>query len=446
MRSFIGLLLLICLTACDGSPGINQGFPAELLVVSRNAPTTWYEGREGPQGPEYDLIKSFADYYGIPFKIQSVDSIGEVLESIRQGRAHIAAAGLTDTAERREQGYIFGPEYFKVQQQVVCRRGDTLPRKVEDLTAKNIHVIADSSYVETLEELRQQLPDLKWQVVDDMGTEQILEQVWSKEIDCTLADSNIVNINRRYFPELVVAFPVSEEQSLAWLVNPEWKHLLPKLDEWIEHVQDSGELATIRERYYGHVELFDYVDMRKFITRIKKRLPKYQVDFQKAAKKHGLDWQLLAAQAYQESHWNPRAKSPTGVRGMMMLTLDTAKQMGVESRLDARQSIEGGAKYLARMIKRVPESVQGENRLWFALAAYNVGFGHLRDALTLAKKLGKNPDEWVDLKQVLPLLAQKKYYKSLKYGYARGSEPVRYVQSIRDYQLVLSQYLTDRQG
>ena len=179
--------------------------------------------------------------------------------------------------------------------------------------------------------------------------------------------------------------------------------------------------------------------MRQFIRRINQRLPKYMDDFKSAAEEHELDWILLAAQSYQESHWNPRAKSPTGVRGLMMLTLRTARQLGVESRLDPQQSIRGGAKYLAQLQKRIPESVQGEDRLWFALAAYNVGFGHLLDARKLARKLGKNPDFWVEMKEVLPLLSQKKYYKDLKYGYARGSEPVRYVQRVREYQQVLQQ-------
>jgi membrane-bound lytic murein transglycosylase F len=325
---------------------------------------------------------------------------------------------------------------------VVCRRDNgAVPRKVEELVGKNIEVIASSSYVERLQELSQQIPGLKWTEVSDAGTEQLLEKVWLKQIDCTVADSNIVSINRRYYPELLVAFPLAEDQALAWILADNWKHLGPDLEQWLEQIEQNGDLAAIHEKYYGHVDIFDYVDMRQFISRIKTRLPKYREDFVRESKVAGVDWSLLAAQAYQESHWNPHAKSPTGVRGMMMLTLNTAKSVGVKNRLDAKQSIKGGARYLARMIKRVPESVQGENRVWLALAAYNVGFAHLQDARILAEQLGKNPDSWTELKQVLPLLSQKKYYKKLKYGYARGSEPVTYVQRIRDYQQVLLQGL-----
>lgn len=432
---------LFFLLACEGRQA-GEDIPGELVVVTRNAPTTWYQGRDGVEGLEYDLIKAFSQSLDIEFKFVTVDSIGEALEMMANGDAHIAAAGLTDTERRRKQGLLFGPQYYTVQQQVVCRREHGgIPDSIEELVGRDIEVIADSSYVERLTELNQEFPQLTWREVDEVGTEQLLEKVWNREIDCTIADSNIVSINRRYYPELVVAFAISEEQPLAWIVNQEWQGLVAAIETWLEAYRQSGDYSVVIDKYYGHVELFDYVDMRKFISRIKSRLPKYSDLFKKTAEQHQLDWSLLAAQSYQESHWNRKARSPTGVRGLMMLTLNTAKQMGVESRLDAQQSIAGGAKYLAHLLARVPDSVQGEDRIWFALAAYNVGFGHLRDARTLATQLGKNPDFWVDLKQVLPLLSQKKYYKTLKYGYARGSEPVRYVQRIRDYQQVLLQNL-----
>jgi membrane-bound lytic murein transglycosylase F len=446
LRILVPFLLLI-LAGCEEQPTsfnfFKKQLPQTLVVLSRNAPTTWYEGRDGLEGPEYDLIKSFTDFHGISFRIENADSISEVLQRLKQGDAHIAAAGLTITDERIDQGINFGPEYLKVEQQVVCRRGNgTLPRKIADLEQKNIHVIANSSYVERLQQLKTLYPNLTWQEVEDTATEQLLEKVWLKEIDCTVADSNIVSINRRYFPELVIAFSLSDEQSLAWVILDEWKHIKTEMENWLEDIEKSGELASILEKYYGHVELYDYVDMRKFISRIKKRLPKYKADFLQAAEKKALDWTLVAAQSYQESHWNSKAKSPTGVRGIMMLTQTTAKSVGVHDRLDAKQNIKGGVKYLARLLERIPQQVEGENRIWYALAAYNVGFGHLKDAMSLAEKMGKDAAQWVELKTVLPLLAKKKYYKDLIYGYARGAEPVRYVQRIRDYQQVLQQHLS----
>ncbi|MDX1657143.1 MAG: transglycosylase SLT domain-containing protein, partial [Candidatus Competibacteraceae bacterium] len=145
--------------------------------------------------------------------------------------------------------------------------------------------------------------------------------------------------------------------------------------------------------------------------------------------------------AYQESHWNPRARSPTGVRGLMMLTLATARPLKVSNRLDPAQSVDGGARYLRHLLERLPAEVVKEDRLWFALAAYNVGLGHVLDARTLARRLGRNPNIWSDLKGVLPLLARRQYHRTLEYGYARGSEPVRYVQRIRDFRDILERWV-----
>ena len=118
---------------------------------------------------------------------------------------------------------------------------------------------------------------------------------------------------------------------------------------------------------------------------------------------------------------------------MMMLTRRTAKELGVRNRLDPKQSIDGGAAYLAKLRKRLPERIQEPDRTWMALAAYNVGYGHLTDARKLSIKDGGDDKLWMDVKNYLPLLSQKKHYKNTKHGYARGNEPVSYVQNIRRY-------------
>lgn len=167
--------------------------------------------------------------------------------------------------------------------------------------------------------------------------------------------------------------------------------------------------------------------------------------YKNAADKYGLDWKLLAAMGYQESHWNPKAVSPTGVRGIMMLTLQTAGHLGIKNRLDPESSIMGGAKYLDQIRRRFPEELKEPDRTWFAMAAYNVGYYHVIDAQILARKLGKDPNKWLDLQTVLPLLAQKKWYKKTLYGYARGWEPVKYVTNIRRYYDLLQYQLNKDQ-
>jgi membrane-bound lytic murein transglycosylase F len=241
-------------------------------------------------------------------------------------------------------------------------------------------------------------------------------------------------------PELVVAFPVNDTEELAWALPPSAHKLEQSIKKWFSQLDDS--LFTILYgRYYAHVEIFDYVDIARFIRRTHNHLHSYQKIFKDAGKKYNLDWKFLAAMAYQESHWNPRAQSPTGVRGIMMLTQQTARQVGVKNRLDPYQSIMGGARYFANLHERIPDEVREPDRTWIALAAYNVGMGHIFDARQLARKLGKDPNYWVEFREVLPLLAQPKYYQKLRYGYARGSEPVRFVKRIRNYYDILNNEL-----
>ena len=443
-RFWLFISLGLVMTGCGSSERLDTVLKNKTLtVVTRNAPTTWYEDRDGPAGFEYELVNEFANSLGVELKVMTKDSISEIIEELGQGKADIAAAGLTRTVER-ENGFIFGPEYYQVRQQVVCRRGGARPKTVDDLIDVELMVPADSSYVEKLEQLKEEHSGLSWQVDETLNTESLLESVWQKKLECTIADSNIVAVNRRYLPELSVRFDISEPESLAWMLPNNADGLNDALDDWFGEDSTKEFIEALREKYYGHIETFDFVDTRSLTRRIKRVLPKYKKTFMQGAGKYKIDWTLLAAQSYQESHWNPRAKSPTGVRGMMMLTLPTARELGVESRLDATSNIIGGAKYFSQLRKRLPDKIEGEDRDWIALAAYNVGFGHLLDAFKLAEQLEKNPYLWRELQEVMPLLSQKKYYKNLKYGYARGREPVRYVQRVRDYQDIIKQHLGEK--
>lgn len=417
-----------------------------LTVLTRNAPTTFYYDAENkPAGFEYDLIKAFAKDNGYKVKIVVKDSVQGVMDGMLAGEGDIAAAGLTKTALRNRKLYT-GPSYLNVREQVVCRHG-IRPKKAADLVGLNLEVISDSSYVETLRELQKKYPKLKWQEHRGYTTEHIFERMQRNKVDCTIADSHIVDINRRYFPHLNVPFSVSKEEALVWYFpkTKKGQALMRLSARWFKTFEKSSRFKLIKERYFGHIVKFDYVDTARYHKRIKKRLPKYIDSFRRGGKKYGIDWRILAAQAYQESHWNPRAKSPTGVRGMMMLTLSTAKQLGVTNRLNYRHSIEGGAKYMQQLLKRIPKKIIGRrDRYKFALAAYNIGMGHLYDAVNLGKKLGIDPYNWRNMKTLLPKLAERKYYKKLRYGYARGTEPVRYVTRIENYYDILLRYYPEK--
>ena len=440
--SFISIVFVLgsCSNGADRLEQIKA--KGELVVLTRNAATTYYESREGHVGVEYDIVKAFADSLGVKVRFVLKDNVSDLFKAVNDGEADLAAAGLTQTKER-EINFLFGPTYQMVSQQLVCRRGGKKPKRLEDLTDVNITVPANSSYVEQLKKIKKLHPEIQWQEIVDTDTETLLEDVWLKKVDCTVADSNIVEINRRYFPELSVRFDMTEPEPLAWVMSNNANTLRSGLEEWFAEYIASGKLEEVMHRYYGYIERFDFVDARAFQRKINSHLPKYKKVFITAAAKHKLSWTLLAAQAYQESHWRPYAKSPTGVRGMMMLTQTTARELGIKNRLDSRSSILGGAKYFNKLRERLPESVTEPDRTWLALAAYNVGMGHIWDARALAKQLNKNPDLWQELSEVLPLLSKKKYYKHLKYGYARGGEPVRYVQNIRNYQDILEKIINE---
>ncbi len=445
LHSRLLALLLTVLISCSGVAPEKDPLEAirtsgELIILTRNAPTTYYQGREELEGFEYELASSFAHWLGVKPVFKVMDSTSEILGAIAQNQGHLAAAGLTRTPGR-DQVHTFGPVYDSVGQMVICRRKPNMPNSIAELEDLSLMVVGDSSYEEKLTRLKQEHPKLHWTTTYEFDTEQVLEMVWEGKIDCTLANSHVFSINRRYFPELEIAFPFSEKEDMAWVIAPEYHDLGPLLDQWLLELDLSWELDLIKDRYFGYIRIFDYVDNKRFVRRIRERLPVYQADFIEAAQDYQFPWTLLAAQAYQESQWVATARSPTGVRGLMMLTQRTAGQLGVLDRLDPRESILGGAKYLSQLYQRLPDSVQGQDRIWIALACYNVGYAHVMDACQLAEEKGLDPNLWQSLREVLPLLSQREYYRRLNSGYARGREPVRYVQRIRNYRDILERFL-----
>lgn len=437
-----GLWAFLMLSGCEPSASLDSiRSQGELVIITRNAPTTYYEGREGTTGLEYDLTKAFAKHLGVKARFVVKDNVSEIIRALHKGEGHMAAAGLARTPVRIDQ-YLNGPTYQTVQQQVVCHRGSKIqPKNIDELTKVKLSVPADSAYLERLMELKNQNTQLSWEVVQDTEAEQLLEQVSLRKIECTVADSNVVAISRRFYPDLVVKFNLTQSEPLTWLLTQDSQTLDQALKFWFREYQGRGYLEQVLQKYYGHIELFDYVDTRIYTNKIMTHLPKFRPTFESVGVKHQQAWTLLAAMAYQESHWDVFATSPTGVRGIMMLTKVTAHELGVRDRLDPSQAIEGGARYLASLYKRLPAEVKEPDRTWFALAAYNVGLGHVNDARELARERGIDPNLWSDLATTLPLLSLQKYYKRLKHGYARGNEPVRYVSNIRDYHDILEQHL-----
>lgn len=433
-KSLAWLVLLLCLAGCTPEPTQSQLYDIyqrdKIKVGILHGPTSYYVGVDGPTGFELELSQALADKLGVKLELYPSYHLNELLQKLNAGQVDYIAGGLTQT-ELRKSRYRASPAYRWINEVLVFKQGNTWPRALNELT-DTVVVVKDSSHAETLQQLSLDHPGLQWQQHPTLDADEILQQVVDGNISYTVTDSNQLALNRRFYPNLSIAFTVRDNLPVSWLLNNRADDsLYVVLIEFFGAMYQSSELITLEDKYFGHIQTFDYVDTLTYIDAIEQTLPEFKHWFVQYAGE--LDWRLLAALSYQESHWDPRAKSPTGVRGLMMLTLPTAQQMGIRSRLDPEQSIQGGSRYLHRLVTRIPERIAMPDRLWFALASYNVGWGHVEDARIITQQQGADPDKWLDVKQRLPLLRQKSIYQTTKYGYARGDEAVTYVENIRRY-------------
>jgi membrane-bound lytic murein transglycosylase F len=375
----------------------------------------------------------FATQLGVKVKFETPGTFDDILKRIAKGKADIAAAGLTIT-EQRSKKMRFAPAYHEVTEQLIYRSGTRRPNDVSSLTHGIIEVAKSTSHIDSLTYLKQDTPELTWNVNDELDTDGLLYLVNEGLIDYTVADSNQTILISRFYPKLNIAFDMSEPRQLAWALSPsDDNSLYDEVVNFFKRIKKDKTLDQLLEKHYGHTSSLSYIGNCKFRQQQKSRLPLYQKYFNSAAAQYHIDWRLLAAIGYQESHWLDQAVSPTGVEGIMMLTNGTAADLGIKDRTDPAQSIDGAARYFQQRIRIIPEQIPEPDRTWFALASYNVGLGHLEDARALTKKQGGNPDKWMDVKQRLPLLTQEKWHQQTKYGYARGYEPVKFVENIRSY-------------
>ncbi|MEX1058182.1 MAG: membrane-bound lytic murein transglycosylase MltF [Natronospirillum sp.] len=427
--------------ASDTSKTDALGSPEEtgvLHVATRPGATIYYLDRlKNPVGPEFNLASLFAHSQGWEIEWTLYHTTEEILAALDRGESHLAAAGLMHSPAR-DARFTSVPGHTDIKEQVVCHRAmEPMPRQPEELIGVGITVAAYSGHVDTLKTLTESHQGIKFLEDDNQSTEDLLLAVAEQELDCTVVNSNVFQVVRRRYPHLDVAMDLTTDRHLGWYMPAGSDALAGKITAWMNSPPGDEAMQYVQSRYYTYISDFDFVDLRALSRRIKDRLPTYIERFAEAEANTGMPADLLAALSYQESHWDPEAVSPTGVRGIMMLTRDTAASLGV-NRLDPVAAIEGGARYLADRHRRLPESIQEPDRTFMALASYNVGLGHILDARRLAEERGLDPDSWDDVRTVLPLKADERYYPSTRYGYARGNEPVQYVQRIRNYQSVIS--------
>ena len=427
-----------------GGGGVRLPTPeasGELVIATLMSPTTYYlDANDHETGYEYDLLKRFADRQGWQARFLVVRSLTELFDAVRSGRAHLAAAGLAITEQRR-RSLNFGPVYDHTTEWVVCRQPGRQPANAAEMTGLRLEVSAGSSHAEHLAALRAQVAGLHWVEVESADTEELFDRVEIGLTDCTVADTDALDLGRNFHPNIKPVFELAADQPQGWLLGQLFiASLADRLDSFFRHDVSARLQAELHERYFGHLNRLSDADIVGILEKRSSLLPQLRMQFVSAQGDTGLDWRLLAAVAYQESQWDANAISPTGVRGIMMLTESTADAMGVKNRLDAKESIQAGARYLAQLKAQIDPGVAEPDRTWMALAAYNIGPSHFEDARRLAKKLGKDPTRWGAIKAVIHMLAQPARAESLRYGYARGGEARVFAENVRIYYDILKRF------
>jgi membrane-bound lytic murein transglycosylase F len=431
------LALALALTACS-RPVPPPELSGELRVGTRNSPATYFIDHNGEAaGFEHDLMVAFSKSNDWTLLWTEKTRPDELLDLLDTQQIHLASAALP-LAVVKDRHLLASPVLFETPVHIVYHTADKAPRKIKDLSGKKLALIVGSGHTPMLMRLKRKNPGLSWAALENIWPEELLAQLQQGKYDAVVISGMDFDPMRNYFPELKVAFDLPDRQKIVWAMPRQISTVFrATLARFVKQVQKDGTLKRIYERYFGHVKQLDSTDILGMQQRHPQRLPKLRQYFREAQTLTGIDWRLLAAIGYQESQWDPLATSPTGVRGLMMLTGDTADRMGVKDRLDARQSILGGARYLALLKETLPERIPEPDRTWLALAAYNQGQGHLEDARRIAKSQGGNPDSWADVKEALPHLGRGTYAKLMKYGYARGAEALQFAENIRNYYDIL---------
>src|SRR3954462_7579293 len=441
----VAAALLLTLPSCNRDqqdPPVQPfGQSDELVVLVANGPATRFLGADGKySGIEQDLLELFAKDTGTRLRLVERVRFNDILPALRQHRAHLAAAGLAATEERRKQ-FLFGPAYLSVHTVVAYNTDNQRPKSLRDLIGKRVVLLAGSTAAEQLRQELTENPKLKWDEIGATDSMELLDRLAADEVDYVITDSNIVELAQNFSSNIGRAFNLGEPETLSWAMPKDASPLLmERVEDFFDRINENGTLRVLLDRYYGHIQRLTQGDVSAFLERRLLVLPQYRNTFQEAQELTGLDWRLLAALGFQESHWNPLATSPTGVRGLMMLTSETADRLGVSDRLDPHQNILAGARYLKILKDTLPERITEPDRTWLALASYNVGYGHLEDARVLTQRHGLNADLWLDVKKTLPLLTRSDFYVTVKRGFARGGEAVVLTENIRNYFSILLRY------
>ena len=415
----------------------------KLRAIIDNSSTSYFIYKGQPMGFEYELLSRFADHIGVDLEVEMVDDVGKMIVDLKRNEGDVIAANLTVTKARKEEiDYskpILTTRQVLVQRQLQAKdiqKGKLLIESPMELMHKKVYVQKASSFYNRLQNLSEEIGgDIEIQEVSGNFTvEQMIEKVASGEIDYTVADEHVAKINQAYFRNININTHLSLDQQVAWGVRKESADLQIAINEWLDKFKKTVDFRVIYLKYYGNTKLFrSRVENRLFTSRSGK-LSDYDEIVKQKSEIVGWDWRLITSLIYQESKFNPQARSWVGAQGLMQLMPSTSAEYGLDSTATVAQNIEVGLKYLKWIDKQFTERVaNAEERQKFVIASYNVGLGHVFDAMRLAESRDLNPQIWDgNVAEMLLKKSDPAYYQDsvVHYGYCRGREPYQYVREI----------------
>ncbi|MEM6522549.1 MAG: transporter substrate-binding domain-containing protein [Bacteroidota bacterium] len=418
-----------------------------LVAILDNSSTGYFIYKGQPMGYEFDLLSLFAKHLDIRLKIELTTSIDEAFNMLNQGKGDVIAYNLTITNERKK--FVqFSKSHYKTKQVLIQRKPEgwrkmtreklnrSLLRDQNDLMGKEVYVRKSSAYVQRLKNLADEIGgDISVvETEDSLETERLIKMVAEGQIDYTIADESVALVNAAYYSNIDVYTPISFPQRIAWAVRHTSDSLLKELDSWLTQIKKQPTYNVVYNKYFNSPRSSMMRASSDFSSISGQKISPYDHLIKAAADSIGWDWRLLAAQMYQESRFDPKAKSWAGAVGLMQLVPETGRRFGARVLTDPGQSIKAGTAYIKHLDKLWAKTISDEGeRKKFVLASYNVGLGHVVDARDLAKKYGKSFDVWDDhVEYYLLNKSNKKYINDpvVKFGYCRGEEPVRYVREI----------------
>ena len=403
-----------------------------LRVLLRNNAASYFLYRGELMGFEYELAREFADYHGLRLEVVVPPGHREMTTWLLEGRADIAMGFLEPDPAQRRLGVEFSEPYHYAPQHIVVHRDDPA-KSLAELDHRTIFVRQHSRYWERLSQLQQEGARFSLRATDDsVETEQLIQMVSRGKYKATMADEQLLDIELAKAVPVRSAFALEQEIPHAIALRKRNPQLKEALDAFIKRIYKSEFYNVTYTRYFKNRRSVQSLARGRVIDALKGQISPYDELVRKYSDRYGFDWRLVTAQMYQESRFNPQAKSHIGARGLMQLMPRTAKSMGVKNISDPASSIQGGIKYMDWLRDRFDSDLPISERLWFTLAAYNAGAGHVQDARRLAGQLGHDPDRWFGhTEQAMLLLAKKKYARKARYGFVNGKEPVNYVRDIK---------------